>query len=70
MSFDAFELVKVFFNIRRSGIVNNDDLRRMAIPPKMFVIFMDGLSDVSETVGRDYKIYVWIIHNSTSSLCM
>jgi hypothetical protein len=57
-------LAEVFLHVRRSGIVDDDDLRRMAIPPKVLVVFMNGLSDIPKTVGRDYKVYVRIIHNS------
>ena len=64
MGLNTFQLVEVFLHIRRSGIVDDNDLRRMAIPPKVLVVFMNGLSDIPKTVGGDYKVYVRIIHNS------
>jgi hypothetical protein len=34
----------------------------VAVAPEMFVVLLDGFTDLSETVGGDNKKQIWIIH--------
>jgi hypothetical protein len=43
----------VFFLSCRRRIVEHDHPHRLSVPPKVFVILLDRLADIAQTVGGD-----------------
>jgi len=47
----ALEQGIVLFLIRRTGIVEDHDGHRVAVAPEMIVVLLDGLPDLSQSIG-------------------
>ncbi len=60
---------EVLFRTRRSGVVEYDDLRRMPISPKVFVVLLNRLPYIAQAVSGDYETQiVFVLHNSSAHL--